>query len=129
MGRVSLTPVTFMDLVIAPESSDCPRCQMIVSRRWTTKRYAADLSLSDVSIMKITVGVYRCQACMAFFRNVIPFLRKKAKFTNNVVTAAIAAVIEDGMAVGRVPKRMQRDFGIHLSESTIRYWISNIQNL
>jgi hypothetical protein len=127
MGRKSFVRINFVDLIIAPESVECLHCRQHVSRRWTAKRYATDLSLSGISLLKITVGVYQCLACKVFFRNCVPFLRKKAKFTNSVVNTAIAAVIEDGMAVGRVPRRMERDFGISLNESTVRFWIATIE--
>jgi hypothetical protein len=65
---------------------------------------------------------------VSYFRNQPAFLRRSATYSNNVMKLALASVLEDGMPISRVPRRLSRDFGVKPTESIIRYWIRNLSH-
>lgn len=115
--------VTFLDMVVTPDHSCCPKCSKSAKIRWTAFRSAIDLNTERATFLGVTVGVYRCEPCRRYFRIQPSFLQRSATYTKTVMSTAISSVIEDGMAVTRVPRRMSRDFGIEPSEGIIRYWL------
>lgn len=114
----------------APLKSKCPNCLIEVNKQWEVKRTALDCSVEDgYGFLQITVGVFHCSKCSKHFRNQPVFIRPKALYTNRVANVAIASVIEDGMPISKVSRRLEREYGISPSESTIRGWISNASEL
>ncbi len=103
-------------------SLPCDRCQQPAHRIGTATRTAIDVDLDAPVLLAVTISVHRCAACCHTFRAQPPFLRPDAIYSNRVVTAAVRAVFQDGMAVRRVATRLARDFWVRPSEGMIRRW-------
>ena len=115
----------FADVIVTPTHQECPFCHLVVKRVWTAYRYALDVSIEKLGMLRVKVGVYRCEDCRKYFRNQPSFLYPDCIYTNRVVSMALASVFEDGMPATGVSKRFERDFGISPTEGTIRHWIKN----
>ena len=100
----------------------CPRCGRGAPRTDEVVRIAIDIDLEAPVLLQISVSRHRCAACRRYFRAQPPFLRPDAVYTNRVVSKAVQAVREDGMAMRRVPARLARDFWVRPSEASIRCW-------
>ncbi len=100
----------------------CDRCGHAAARVWDTIRTAIDIDLEHPVLLSVTVSVHHCHACQHYFRLQPPFLRPDAIYTNRVVTKAVQSVVQDGMAMRRVPQRLARDFWVQPSEASIRRW-------
>ena len=100
----------------------CPQCDEPARRVWEVSRTAIDVDLDHPVLLLVTVSVHRCQSCGRHFRAQPPFLRPDATYTNRVVEKAVASVVEDGMAMTRVARRLARDFWVRPSEAMIRRW-------
>jgi len=85
-------------------------------------RTAIDVDLDHPVLLLGTVSVHRCQGCGRHFRAQPPFLRPDATYTIRVVEKAVASVVEDGMAMTRVARRLARDFWVRPSEGMVRRW-------
>ena len=114
---------SFQSLDDAPNVAPCNACQTLSPRVWTASRAAIDIRPAGHVLLRVVIGVFRCTHCRSYFRNQPTILRPRSTFTNRVVQVAIASVIEDGMPVTRVMRRMSRDFGIKISEGSLRSWI------
>src|SRR3712207_451354 len=101
-------------------SLPCDRCQQPARRVGTAARTAIDIDLDGPVLLAVTVSVHRCAACRHTFRAQPPFLRPDAIYSNRVVTAAVRSVVQDGMAIRRVARRLARDFWVRPSEGMIR---------
>ena len=115
----------FADVIVTPHLQNCPFCHQTVKRVWTAYRYALDVSIEKLGMLRVKVGVFRCEDCKKYFRNQPSFLYPDCIYTNRVVSMALASVFEDGMPATGVSKRFERDFGISPTEGTIRHWIKN----
>jgi len=105
----------------------CDRCQQPAPRFSIAERVAVDLDLDRPTLLLVTLSVHFCLICRHYFRAQPPFLRPDASYTNRVVTTAVAAVYQDGMAMRRVPERLARDFWVRPSEASIRQWCRTYQ--
>jgi len=103
-------------------TTPCDRCGQEAPRAWDALRTAIDIELDHPVLLAVTVSVHRCPTCQHYFRLQPPFLRPDAIYTNRVVTKAVQSVIQDGMAMRRVPQRLARDFWVQPSEGSIRRW-------
>ncbi len=103
-------------------TTPCDRCAQEAPRVWDVLRTAIDLELDHPVLLAVTVSVHQCHACQHYFRLQPPFLRPDAIYTNRVVTKAVQSVVQDGMAMRRVPQRLARDFWVQPSEGSIRHW-------
>jgi len=100
----------------------CDRCGQPAARFSTVARTAIDLDLDQPTLLLVTVSVHHCRPCHHYFRAQPPFLRADATYTNRVVTKALQAVYQDGMAFRRTTARLARDFWVCPSEGSIRRW-------
>ena len=73
-------------------------------------------------LLHIVVSVHHCRACHHYFRAQPPFLQPGACYTHRVIDKAVQSVVEDGLALRRVPERLARDFWVQPSESSVRRW-------
>lgn len=121
-SSICQTPLCFTNVVFSPLHRPCKQCGIETSRVWNVQRTAIDLELEQPGLLNVQVGVYHCEHCQLYFRACPPFLRPKATYTNRVVSTVIASILEDGMAVRRVSRRMARDYWIRPSEAIIRQW-------
>jgi transposase-like protein len=119
---VNLTPCHFRHLQWSLPETACDRCQHSAQRIGEANRTAIDLALDQPALLLVTVSVHHCSPCAHTFRAQPPFLRPDAIYSKRVVTAALASVYQDGMAIRRVAARLARDFWVHPSEATIRQW-------
>jgi hypothetical protein len=116
---------TFKDLRFGPELGRCERCLRWCARQWDVPRFALDLCLDGIGLLRVLVGVYFCKDCQTYFRAQPPFLRRDASYTNRVVATAAASVFEDGMSFRKTVERLARDFWLRPGEATIRNWCRN----
>lgn len=121
-STIQQVPCAFHEVRFSPAIAPCPRCTQPVPRSWEATRIAVDAALDEVALLRVRVGVYRCEGCARHFRAQPPFLRVGASYTNRVVAAAVQAVFADGMAVCRVPARLARDLRVRPSVTVIRDW-------
>ena len=103
-------------------TTPCDRCAQPAPRVWDAHRTAIDLELDHPVLLAVTVSVHHCPSCQHYFRLQPPFLRPDAVYTNRVVAKAVQSVVQDGMAMRRVPHRLARDFWVQPSEGSIRRW-------
>nr|WP_279433284.1 transposase [Pseudobacteriovorax antillogorgiicola] len=108
----------------APDQSVCKNCNSSCPLVWYARRSAIDITSAGQALLDIKIGVYRCNSCQNYFRNNLNYILPKALFTNRVVNVAVASVIEDSMPVSKVVRRLERDFGLKVSESAIRKWVT-----
>jgi transposase-like protein len=108
----------------APDSALCENCESMSPRVWTASRAAIDIRSDGHALLKVVVGVFYCARCKRHFRNQPTILRPHNTFTNRTIEITVASVIEDGMPVTKVIRRMKRDFGVKIAEGTIRSWLS-----
>ena len=96
-------------------------------RHSKANRMVIDIDLCVLVLLYCQVGVYKCtnKDCPGphrFFRIELPFAPKGGKYTYRAMEKCIASVREDNMAFATVPHRMQRDFNIKPSISTVHRW-------
>jgi hypothetical protein len=120
--RVNQTPCTIRRVRWSLEEVVCPQCAQPAPRVWDVTRTAIDIDLDQLVLLLVTVSVHRCPSCECHFRAQPPFLRPDATYTNRVVEKAVVSVVEDGMAMTRVARRLARDFWVRPSEAMIRHW-------
>lgn len=126
---MQLVTTRFQQIDDAPLTSHCQFCRAICNRQWVASRAAIDIVSEGQSLLDVRVGVYWCQWCKRHQRNNPNFISPRALFTNRVANIAVASVVEDGMPITKVVRRIERDFGIRISETAIRRWISSAASL
>ncbi len=119
----------FQDIEDAPAKCPCPNCKIDRSRQWIAKRCAIDIDSNGQTLLKINIGVYFCTSCKKYYRFQPNYLKPRALFSNRVMNIAVASIIEDGMPICKVSARLKRDFGLVVSESSIREWVSKHSEL
>jgi hypothetical protein len=119
---VSRTPCTIRRVRCSLPEVACPWCAEPARRVWDVSRTAIDIDLGNPVLLLVTVSVHRCVGCKRHFRAQPPFLRPDATYTNRVVEKAVVSVVEDGMAMTRVARRLARDFWVRPSEAMVRHW-------
>jgi len=115
---------TFQCIDDAPLESSCKDCGTKCSRKWTAIRGAIDITATGHTMMKILIGIYYCMRCCRYFRSQPHNFLPRNIFSNQAINIAVASVIEDGMPIIKVSHRMQRDFGLKISEGAIRSWVA-----
>ena len=120
--RVNRTPCTIRRVRWSPAESACPRCAEPAHRVWDVTRTAIDIDLDQPVLLLVTVSVHRSLRCERHFRAQPPFLRPDATYTNRVVEKAVASVVEDGMVMTWVARRLARDFWVRPREAIVRHW-------
>lgn len=119
---VEQTTCQFGHVRWSDEEAACRHCGCSAPRVWDVPRCAIDIDLDHPAVLLVQVSVHHCPCCDRFFRAQPPFLRRCASYTNRVVTKAVEAVFQDGMALTRVSERLARDFWVQPSEAMIRHW-------
>lgn len=119
---LNLIPCSVRQVQWSLASLPCDRCQQPAARAWEATRTAIDLDLDQPVVLAVVVSVHHCPPCRHYFRAQPPFLRPDAIYTNRVVTKAVQAVYQDGLAMRRVPARLARDFWVQPSEKMVRQW-------
>ena len=114
-------------VVFTPDTCNCPYCNAMSKRHSKANRMVIDIDLCVLVLLYCQVGVYKCtnKDCPGphrFFRIELPFAPKGGKYTYRAMEKCIASVREDNMAFATVPHRMQRDFNIKPSISTVHRW-------
>lgn len=109
-------PVRIIPVSCAPKKAPCPGCGKKGRRQRTLTRPVRSIAYKQIVILKITYGEYaaRCGCCKSFRthpEDVLP----KAKYDNKVRQAVLDGILEDGLNVEAVRRRMQRDFLLDLS--------------
>lgn len=109
-------PVRRIPVSCAPRKARCPSCGRQGQRKRTLTRDVRSIAYKEICILEITYGEYaaRCGCCKSFRthpENAFP----KAKYDNKVRQAVLDGILEDGLNVEAVLRRMQRDFLLDLS--------------
>ena len=107
---LNLIPCSVRQIQWSLPSLPCDRCQQPATRVWEASRTAIDLDLDQPVVLAVVVSVHHCPPCRHYVRAQPPFLRPDAIYTHRVVTKAVQAVYQDGLAMRRVPARLARDF-------------------
>ena len=121
-SSINQAPCKIYEIRYVLESCKCDQCGQTGPSFSTAHRTAVDLHLDQPVLQHIVVSVHHCERCQHYFRAQPPFLRPDAIYTNRVVSRAVSAVYEDGLAMRRVPARMGRDFWVQPSEGSVRAW-------
>lgn len=103
-------------VVCAPKKAPCPFCGTFGKRKRIHSRTVRSIAYKQIVTLEITYGEYasRCQCCK-FFRTHPEDVLPKAKYDNKVRQAVLDSILEDGLNVEAVQRRMQRDFLLNLS--------------
>jgi Transposase, Mutator family len=120
--RVNRMRCTIRRVRWSQTAAACPQCDEPARRVWDVNRAAIDVNLDHPVVLLVVVSVHRCPRCGRHFRAQPPFLRPDATYTNRVVETAVASVVEAGMPMTRVARRLARDFWVRPSEAMLRRW-------
>lgn len=112
----------------APKYYTCPQCGVKSKRvrKWT-KRYR-DISFHSEAYLDVTRGTYHCRrkrrGCGAYFVNPTPWAPKGGHYSTAVHEMVIQGLVRDRMSYLRLQRRMEEDFLINLSLSTMFRWFN-----
>jgi transposase len=113
-------------VVVKPDYSECrcPKCHGTTKRVKAYYSHPWDAHLEQAVALEVYREVRRCTQCRKRFAPGLDFVDLNGRYTMRVKRMAVAAVVEDGMAVQRVPERMRRDFHVPaLSVQTVHEWV------
>ena len=106
----------------APPEHNCPTCGALSKRHSVRDRRVKDINLDRRTVIKIRVGVYRCQPCQKFFSFQPPFVEKWKHYGKRAMEKARVAVSEDKTTFWGLKRRLERDFHISPAVSTAYSW-------
>lgn len=109
----------------SPKWYPCPRCGRRGRRKTTYERLWRDIALGQESYVVVMIGVYKARCkCQRYFVSECPDISPKgAQYTWGVRDVVIESILRDRMSITRVKKRLEEDFLIKLSASTIWTWM------
>jgi len=122
MPPVNQTDCHIYEVCYSLLEARCNRCGQAAPHFSMAERTAIDIDLEQPVLLHVRVSVHYCTTCHHYFRAQPPFLRCDAIYTNRVVSKAVEAIYQDGMALRRVTMRLARDFWVRPSESMLRHW-------
>lgn len=83
-----------------------------------------EASLERPTLLEVYREVRRCLNCGERFAPALDFVEPGGRYTKRVKEIVVASVVEDQMALERVPGRMKRDFHLpQLSTTTAFNWV------
>jgi hypothetical protein len=104
----------------APEKAPCPTCGKPGRRKAVHNRQVRTIAYKQIVFLDVTYGEYRAGCgCCATFRTTPPGVEPRALYDNEVRTAVLDRILEDGMSVERVIASMRRDFLLDLSDGFV----------
>lgn len=108
-----------------PKWYPCPCCGQKGRRKTTYERLWRDIALGQESYVVVRIGVYKARCkCQRYFVSECPEISPKgAQYTWGVRDMVIESILRDRMSISRVKKRLEEDFLINLSPSTIWTWM------
>lgn len=101
----------------APKLYPCPRCGKNGRRVRRLRRKVRSLAYRRMAWLDIHYAEYRARCrCRKSFRSCPHGVLPKADYDNQVRTAVLDRLLEDGLNVQRTKAARKRDFGLDLSE-------------
>lgn len=124
MRNISTTAIEFKLIEYVFDRYACPQCGAESKRNTIGHRMLKDLSLEQPVLLVITMGVYECpRGCRPKYFRISPAIaERRSAYTDRVKETAIASVAEDKMSFCGVGQRMERDFQLHPSTSSVWRW-------
>lgn len=109
-------PVRRIPVSCAPKKAPCPECGRLGRRQRTLDREVRSIAYKQIVVLDITYGEYAtaCE-CSKSFRTHPEEVIPKGQYDNKVRQAVLDGILEDGLNVEAVLRRMQRDFFLDLS--------------
>ncbi len=104
----------------APKFYPCPRCGKNGRRVRRLQRRVRSLAYRRIAWLDIHYAEYKARcSCRKSFRSCPPGVLPKADYDNQVRTAVLDRLLDDGLNVQRTKAAMSRDFALDLSEGFI----------
>jgi len=114
-------------VVVKPEYNGCQCVRCGGQQTKCLKSYYNhpwEASLERPTVLEVYREVRQCLACGERFVPGLDFVEPGGRYTKRVKQIAVASVVEDQMALERVPGRMKRDFHLpQLSTTTVFNWV------
>lgn len=113
-------------VVVKPDytNSRCPKCGGATEWVKSYHSHPWDAHLDHATVLDVYREIRRCKTCRKRFAPELDFVDLNGRYTHRVKRMAVAAVVEDGMPIERVPARMKRDFHLpELSGPTVHAWV------
>jgi len=114
-------------VVVTPDYSQtrCPNCGGPTKCKRSYYIHPQDIDLERPTILQVYREVRECcdPTCKGRIAPELDFVEKGGRFTKRAKRKAVASVTEDGMPLGRVPRRMWRDFHVRVAKSTVYEWV------
>lgn len=109
----------------APKYYKCPYCGVKAKRLRKWIKTYRDIEYGREAYLEITYGGYECQGgCGKYFVGQTRWAAKRAKYTYAVRDAVIDGLVRDRMSYLRLCRRMQEDFLLDMSLSTMFRWFN-----
>ena len=114
-------------VVVTPDYSQtpCSDCGGPTKCKRSYYIHPQDIDLEQPTILQVYREVRECcdPTCKGRIAPELDFVEKGGRFTKRAKRKAVASVTEDGMPLGRVPRRMWRDFHLRVAKSTVYEWV------
>lgn len=126
-ASVQTRPLEVISLSFADDSCSCPHCSSLCRRHSLGSRWLIDIHLSRTVLIHVLVAVFICHSCQKSFRQEIPFAFPRFHYTKRSIHKALASTVFDGLSLPKAKARLNRDFGINPSQSSIARWDARFQ--